>query len=75
LVNATFDIADGLVFKVGYRQLLEQGQSIAGINLFADYESKSKHKRGSVGLEYQRANSTPRLKVFLRSPKFSPELS
>jgi hypothetical protein len=29
---------------------------IAGINLFADYESKSKHKRGSVGLEYQRAN-------------------
>jgi hypothetical protein len=41
---------------VGYRQLLEQGQSIAGINLFADYESKSKHKRGSVGLEYQRAN-------------------
>ncbi|VVH63002.1 hypothetical protein BSPWISOX_1910 [uncultured Gammaproteobacteria bacterium] len=41
---------------VGYRQLLEQGQSIAGINLFTDYESKSKHKRGSVGLEYQRAN-------------------
>jgi hypothetical protein len=35
---------------------VEQGQSIAGINLFADYESKSKHKRGSVGLEYQRAN-------------------
>jgi hypothetical protein len=23
---------------VGYRQLLEQGQSIAGINLFTDYE-------------------------------------
>ena len=41
---------------VGYRQILEQGQSIAGVNLFADYESKSKHKRGSVGLEYQRAN-------------------
>jgi hypothetical protein len=41
---------------VGYRQLLEQGQSIAGVNLFTDYESKSKHKRGSVGLEYQRAN-------------------
>ncbi len=41
---------------VGYRQLLEQGQSIAGVNLFADYESKSKHKRGSIGLEYQRAN-------------------
>ncbi len=41
---------------VGYRQLLGQGQSIAGVNLFTDYESKSKHKRGSVGLEYQRAN-------------------
>ncbi|CAC9517393.1 hypothetical protein [uncultured Gammaproteobacteria bacterium] len=41
---------------VGYRQLLEQGQSIAGVNLFADYESKSKHKRSSIGLEYQRAN-------------------
>jgi hypothetical protein len=30
--------------------------AIAGINVFTDYESKSKHKRISLGLEYQRAN-------------------
>jgi hypothetical protein len=30
--------------------------AIAGINVFTDYESKSKHKRLSLGLEYQRAN-------------------
>ena len=41
---------------IGYRALLEQGQSIVGINLFTDYETKSKHKRASTGLEYQRAN-------------------
>ncbi|WP_428087727.1 inverse autotransporter beta domain-containing protein [Candidatus Thioglobus sp.] len=43
---------------IGYRALLEGGQSIAGINLFTDYETKSKHKRASLGLEYQRANFT-----------------
>ena len=30
--------------------------AIAGINVFTDYESKSKHKSISLGLEYQRAN-------------------
>ena len=40
----------------GQRYLLEGGQSIAGINLFTDYEAKSKHKRMSLGLEYQRSN-------------------
>ena len=43
-------------FGIGYRQRLEQGKSIAGVNLFTDYETKSEHKRGSIGLEYQRAN-------------------
>ncbi|KAA0445375.1 MAG: hypothetical protein FXV79_06050, partial [Candidatus Thioglobus sp.] len=43
---------------IGYRKLLEQGQSIAGINLFTDYESKSHHRRASIGVEYQRSNFT-----------------
>ena len=41
---------------VGYRKLLEQGQSIVGANLFTDYENNSEHARVSFGLEYQRAN-------------------
>ena len=41
---------------IGQRYLLEDGQSIAGINLFTDYEAESKHSRASLGLEYQRAN-------------------
>ena len=41
---------------IGQRYLLEGGQSIAGINLFTDHETESKHKRASLGLEYQRAN-------------------
>jgi len=41
---------------IGQRYLLEEGQSIAGINLFADSETESKHSRASLGLEYQRAN-------------------
>ena len=41
---------------IGQRYLLEDGQSIAGINLFTDYETESKHSRASLGLEYQRAN-------------------
>ncbi len=43
---------------IGYRQLLGQGRSIVGINLFTNYEIKSKHKRASIGLEYQKANFT-----------------
>jgi len=41
---------------VGQRYLLEDGQSIAGINLFTDYETESGHRRASFGLEYKRAN-------------------
>ena len=41
---------------VGHRLLVENDMAIAGINVFTDYESKSKHKRISLGLEYQRAN-------------------
>ncbi len=41
---------------VGHRLLVENDMAIAGINVFTDYESKSKHKRLSLGLEYQRAN-------------------
>jgi uncharacterized protein (TIGR02145 family) len=48
--RATFNLG------IGQRYLLEDGQSIAGINLFTDYETESKHSRASLGLEYQRAN-------------------
>ncbi|NYT27762.1 MAG: inverse autotransporter beta domain-containing protein [Candidatus Thiodubiliella endoseptemdiera] len=41
---------------IGQRFLLENDKSIVGINLFTDYETKSKHKRLSLGLEYQRTN-------------------
>ena len=41
---------------VGHRLLVEDDMAIAGINVFTDYESKSSHKRLSLGLEYQRAN-------------------
>ncbi|SSC07294.1 inverse autotransporter beta domain-containing protein [bacterium endosymbiont of Bathymodiolus sp. 5 South] len=41
---------------VGHRLLVEDDMAIAGINFFTDYESKSRHKRLSLGLEYQRAN-------------------
>ena len=41
---------------IGQRYLLEDGQAVAGINLFTDYETESKHSRASLGLEYQRAN-------------------
>ncbi|KAA0439907.1 MAG: hypothetical protein FXV80_05900 [Candidatus Thioglobus sp.] len=52
------DRRETLNLGIGYRKLLEQGQSIAGINLFTDYESKSQHKRASIGVEYQRSNFT-----------------
>jgi hypothetical protein len=52
---------------VGYRQLLEQGQSIAGINLFADYESKSKHKR--------HANRVRELHFYTKNSAFDIRLS
>ena len=41
---------------IGHRLLVEDDMAIAGINVFTDYESKSSHKRLSLGLEYQRAN-------------------
>jgi len=41
---------------IGHRVLIEGGTAIAGINLFSDYETKSRHKRLSLGLEYQRSN-------------------
>jgi len=41
---------------IGQRYLLEDGQAIAGVNLFTDYETESKHSRASLSLEYQRAN-------------------
>ena len=36
--------------------MIEDERAIAGINLFVDYEGSSKHKRASLGLEYQRSN-------------------
>ncbi|WP_202775495.1 inverse autotransporter beta domain-containing protein [Bathymodiolus azoricus thioautotrophic gill symbiont] len=36
--------------------MVENDMVIAGINVFTDYESKSKYKRLSLGLEYQCAN-------------------
>lgn len=36
--------------------LVNGGKAIASINLFTDYEPKTKHKRISLGIEYQRKN-------------------
>ena len=41
---------------LGQRYLVEDEYAIAGVNIFTDYESGSKHKRASLGLEYQRSN-------------------
>ena len=41
---------------MGQRYLVEDARAIAGVNLFVDYEGTSKHKRASLGLEYQRSN-------------------
>ncbi len=41
---------------LGQRYLIDDAQAVAGVNLFLDYEAKSKHKRASLGLEYQRSN-------------------
>ena len=41
---------------IGHRLLVEDDMTIAGINFFTDYETKSSQKRLSLGLEYQRAN-------------------
>jgi hypothetical protein len=41
---------------IGQRWLLEAGQSMVGLNVFADYEIESKQKRASLGLEYKRVN-------------------
>jgi uncharacterized protein (TIGR02145 family) len=41
---------------LGQRYLVEDERAIAGINLFVDYESSSKHKRASLGVEYERSN-------------------
>jgi len=49
---------------IGQRYLLEDGQSIAGINLFTDYETESKHSRASLGLEYRRANFSANVNTY-----------
>ena len=41
---------------VGHRLLVEDDMAIVGINVFTDYETKSRHRRLSLGLEYQRTN-------------------
>ena len=41
---------------LGHRMLVEDDRAIVGINIFTDYEINSKHKRTSLGLEYQRSN-------------------
>lgn len=43
---------------IGQRYLVQDDMAIAGVNVFADHETKSKHKRASLGLEYQRTNFT-----------------
>jgi len=40
---------------VGKRWLSEDKSEITGINLFYDFESKSKHSRASLGTEYKRS--------------------
>ncbi len=49
---------------IGKRFLLESGRSIAGINLFGDYEAKSEHRRLGFGLEYIRTNFSARLNTY-----------
>ncbi|MDC0904152.1 inverse autotransporter beta domain-containing protein [Candidatus Thioglobus sp.] len=41
---------------LGKRILVEEDKAIIGANVFVDYETSSKHKRTSLGLEYQRSN-------------------
>ena len=41
---------------LGQRYLVEDERAIVGANVFVDYEGSSKHKRASLGLEYQRSN-------------------
>ncbi|CAC9475385.1 hypothetical protein BSPLISOX_3217 [uncultured Gammaproteobacteria bacterium] len=41
---------------IGHRLLVEDDMAIVGINVFTDYETKSRHRRLSLGLEYQRTN-------------------
>jgi len=43
---------------IGQRYLVQDDMAIAGVNVFADHETKSKHKRASLGLEYKRTNFT-----------------
>jgi len=50
------DRRNTLNLGLGQRYLVEDQRAIAGINLFVDYEGTSKHKRASLGLEYQRSN-------------------
>jgi uncharacterized protein (TIGR02145 family) len=56
--RATFNLG------IGQRYLLEDGQSIVGINLFTDYETESKHSRASLGLEYRRANFSANVNTY-----------
>ncbi|MBC8554146.1 MAG: inverse autotransporter beta domain-containing protein [Candidatus Brocadiales bacterium] len=41
---------------LGKRWLLDNENAIAGVNLFTDYETSSKHSRASLGGEYKRSN-------------------
>ena len=41
---------------LGKRILVEDDKAIVGANVFVDYETSSKHKRASLGLEYKRSN-------------------
>ncbi|MDC0904551.1 inverse autotransporter beta domain-containing protein [Candidatus Thioglobus sp.] len=41
---------------LGKRALVEEDKAIIGANVFVDYETKSKHKRASLGAEYKRSN-------------------
>lgn len=41
---------------MGKRILVEDNKAIIGANAFVDYETSSKHKRASLGLEYKRSN-------------------
>jgi hypothetical protein len=42
-----------IVCGIGHRLLVEDDMAIVGINVFTDYETKSRHRRLSLGLEYQ----------------------
>jgi hypothetical protein len=54
-----------------HRLLVEDDMAIVGINVFTDYETKSRHRRLSLGLEYQRTNFSANINKYHRLNSFN----